>query len=204
MERNMEKIMEKFSTTFYSCMESFPTEIREDIYKLYAYLRVVDEMVEGDYGDECEFGEWRRVVDNFYEVSDKYQFEGQWLLDFHNAMLTDLIRKEHTLVSMLEYCKGSAEAVGLMMSRILGCPPHADNHARALGRAYQIINFIRDYEEDTAKGYKYITESFDFYLQLFYEAIDEGMDGLHFIPEELQEPIIQATKGYMEIANELY
>jgi hypothetical protein len=29
-----------------------------------------------------------------------------------------------------------------------------------------------------------------------------GMDGLNYIPENLQEPIIMATKKYMEVANE--
>ena len=28
------------------------------------------------------------------------------------------------------------------------------------------------------------------------------MDGLNYIPEELQEPIIMATKKYMEVAGE--
>ena len=41
--------MEEYSTTFFDCMKDFPTEKREDIYKLYAYLRVIDEMIEFDY-----------------------------------------------------------------------------------------------------------------------------------------------------------
>jgi phytoene/squalene synthetase len=75
-------------------------------------------------------------------------------------------------------------------------------HARALGRAYQIINFIRDYDEDVANGYHYITDNFSAYLEIFYQDIDMGMDGLDYIPEHLQEPIIMATKKYMEVANE--
>ena len=43
----MKEIMKKYSTTFFSAMDAWPDEIKEDIYKLYAYLRVVDEMVEG-------------------------------------------------------------------------------------------------------------------------------------------------------------
>ena len=41
----MKEIMKKYSTTFFSAMDTWPDEIKEDIYKLYAYLRVVDEMV---------------------------------------------------------------------------------------------------------------------------------------------------------------
>jgi hypothetical protein len=117
-------------------------------------------------------------------------------------MYQDMVKKEHTIVSMLEYCKGSAESVGMMMSKILGCHPRCEIHARALGRAYQIINFIRDYDEDVANGYHYITDNFSAYLEIFYQDIDMGMDGLDYIPKELQEPIIMATKKYMEVAGE--
>jgi phytoene synthase len=196
----MKEVMEEYSTTFFECVQDWPKEIKEDIYKLYAYLRVVDEMVEGDKMDG--FKEWRKVINDFYLVSDKYQFEGEWLEDFHKAQLTDLLQKEHTVHSMLEYCKGSSESVGCMMARILGCPPEADEYARSLGRAYQIINFIRDYEEDTDKGYHYIGSNHKFYLTLFDEELKKGIQGIKYIPEELRGPILQANKAYMEVADE--
>ena len=198
----MKEIMEEYSTTFFSCVTEWPREIRDDIYKLYAYLRVVDEMVEGIEPDQ-DFKEWRVVIERFHEVSDKYQFDGQWLLDFHEAMFTDLIKKEHTMVSMLEYCKGSSESVGCMMARILGAPPEADYYARCLGRAYQIINFIRDYEEDINKGYHYIGPNHKFYINLFEENLKEANKGLQFIPEELRGPILKANKLYMEVLEDI-
>ena len=191
--------MEEFSTTFFACVDDWPREIREDIYKLYAYLRVIDEMVEGVDSDS-DFKQYRMVIEQFHEVSDKYQFEGEWLEDFHHAMFTDLVRKKHTMVSMLEYCKGSSESVGCMMARILGCPPEADIYARALGRAYQIINFVRDYEEDLAKGYEYISANHDIYIRLFRENLEEGMEGINYIPEELRGPIFKANKAYLKVA----
>ena len=191
--------MEEFSTTFFACVDDWPREIREDIYKLYAYLRVIDEMVEGVAADS-DFKQYRMVIEQFHEVSDKYQFEGEWLEDFHHAMFTDLVRKKHTMVSMLEYCKGSSESVGCMMARILGCPPEADIYARALGRAYQIINFVRDYEEDLAKGYEYISANHDLYIRLFRENLEEGMEGINYIPEELRGPIFKANKAYLKVA----
>ena len=197
----MKKIMEEYSTTFFACVDDWPEEIRTDIYKLYAYLRVTDEMVEGDGIEFQNYAEWRKVIEEFHEVSDKYDFDGSWLEDFHHAMFTDLVKKEHTMVSMLEYCKGSSESVGCMMARILGCPPEADYYARCLGRAYQIINFVRDYEEDIAKGYKYIGESHNIYIRLFKENLEEGMKGINHIPEELRGPIFKANKAYMLIAD---
>ena len=197
----MKEIMEEYSTTFFSCVEEWPEDIRTDIYKLYAYLRVVDEMVEG-VDSEKDFKEWRVVIEQFHEVSDKYLFEGEWLEDFHHAMFTDLHKKKHTMVSMLDYCKGSSESVGCMMARILGCPPEADYYARCLGRAYQIINFIRDYDEDIEKGYHYISHDHDLYITLFEQNLAESTKGMHYIPEELRGPILKANKLYMDVVKE--
>jgi len=194
----MKEIMEEYSTTFFACVDEWPEEIRTDIYKLYAYLRVVDEMVEGAEGKD--FKEWRVVIEQFHDVSDKYQFEGEWLEDFHHAMFTDLHKKKHTINSMLEYCKGSSESVGCMMARMLGAPPEADYYARCLGRAYQIINFVRDYEEDLAKGYEYIGKNHSIYIRLFMENLEEGMQGINYIPEELRGPIFKANKAYLGVA----
>jgi phytoene synthase len=196
----MKEIMEKYSTTFFGAMDAWPDELKEDIYKLYAYLRVCDEMVEG--AELKDFKQWREVIEQFYEVSDKYQFKGEWLADFHLAMYTDLIKKEHTVTSMLEYCKGSAESVGVMMATILGCDPRAERHARALGRAYQIINFVRDYDEDVANGFHYITDDFNLYIKLFMEDLQIGVEGLNYIPEDLRGPILQANQAYLEVAHE--
>ena len=192
--------MKRYSTTFFECMEDWPKDIKEDIYKLYAYLRLCDEIVEGEdiYDTETKI----KITDEFNSVVSKYEMEQEWVDQFHHAMLTDLRKKEHTIVSMLDYCKGSSEVVGLMMARILGCPPEADEHAKALGRAYQIINFVRDYKEDTDKGYNYIGENHTIYLQLFIEELEVAMDGIHYIPENLRGPIIKANQAYVEVARE--
>tara|TARA_X000001382_G_scaffold124434_1_gene108993 strand:- start:37 stop:639 length:603 start_codon:yes stop_codon:yes gene_type:complete len=197
----MKKIMEEYSTTFFECVVEWPKEVREDIYKLYAYLRLTDEMVEGeDYVHN--YAEWRQVIDDFNLLSDKHQFDGQWMMDFHQSMFTDLVKKTHTINSMLEYSKGSSESVGCMMARILGAPPEADYHARCLGRAYQIINFVRDYEEDVAKGYHYIGKSHDIYKRMFLENLEEGMKGINYIPEDLRNPIHMANKEYLKLVDD--
>ena len=117
-------------------------------------------------------------------------------------MFTDVIKKEHTVMSMLEYCKGSAEAVGCMMARILGCTPDADKYAKALGRAYQIINFVRDYEDDTSRGYHYINDNFAFYCNMFKNDLEYALKGMESIPEHLRAPIYKANKMYNSIAEQ--
>ena len=190
--------MEEYSNTFFACVTEWPKEVRADIYTLYAYLRVTDEMVEGeDYVHN--YAEWRQIIEEFHKLSDKYEFDGQWLADFHQSMFTDLVKKNHTINSMLEYCKGSSESVGCMMARILGAPPEADYHARCLGRAYQIINFVRDYEEDVEKGYHYIGKNHDIYKRMFVENLEEAMKGIEYIPEPLRSPIFAANKEYLKL-----
>ena len=190
--------MEEYSNTFFACVTEWPKEVRADIYTLYAYLRVTDEMVEGeDYVHN--YAEWRQIIEEFHKLSDKYQFDGQWLADFHQSMFTDLVKKNHTINSMLEYCKGSSESVGCMMARILGAPPEADYHARCLGRAYQIINFVRDYDEDVEKGYHYIGKNHDIYKRMFLENLEEAMKGIEYIPEPLRSPIFAANKEYLKL-----
>ena len=193
--------MEEYSNTFFACVTEWPKEVRSDIYTLYAYLRVTDEMVEGeDYVHN--YAEWRQIIEEFHKLSDKFQFDGQWLADFHQSMFTDLVKKNHTINSMLEYCKGSSESVGCMMARILGAPPEADYHARCLGRAYQIINFVRDYEEDVAKGYHYIGKNHDIYKRMFRENLEEAMKGINYIPEPLRSPIFAANKEYLKLIDD--
>ena len=190
--------MKKYSTTFFQSMKRWPDEIKEDIYKLYAYLRLCDEIVEGEdyFNTEIKI----KVTEQFNEVVDKYEIEQEWVDEFHHAMMTDLRKKEHSITSMLEYCKGSSESVGLMMARILGCPPEADEHAKALGRAYQIINFVRDYDDDTSRGYHYINDNFGFYCNMFKADLEYALKGMEFIPEHLRAPIYKANKMYNSIA----
>ena len=194
----MREVMEQYSTTFFEAVQDWPTYLQLDIFNLYAYLRAMDEFVENDEMHE----DFIDIQERFMFVAHKYDFDEQWIIDFDKAMFTDLIKKEHTIASMLEYCKGSSESVGLMMARILGCPPEAEEYAKALGRAYQIINFVRDYEEDIANGYHYITDDFTLYIKLFMEDLQIGVEGLHFIPENLRGPILQANQSYLEVAHE--
>ena len=73
------KIMEKYSNTFYAVTQEFPDDIKEDIYKLYAYLRICDEMAEGE--ELYNYNEWMKAIDDFNLISDKYQFEESWIKD---------------------------------------------------------------------------------------------------------------------------
>ena len=76
----MKEIMEKYSTTFFECVQEWPDNIKKDIYKLYAYLRAMDEIVEHNVFHP----EWTQICKEFEEVENKYSFDKQWSKDFVN------------------------------------------------------------------------------------------------------------------------
>ena len=60
----MKEIMEEYSTTFFDCVLEYPEDVQQDIFNLYAYLRVVDEMVEQTDADGkiYNYKEWRQII----------------------------------------------------------------------------------------------------------------------------------------------
>jgi phytoene synthase len=79
---------------------------------------------------------------------------------FLDAMRADLTVATYQTYGDLErYMYGSAAAIGLMMLPILEpSAPEAAVHARALGEAFQLTNFIRDVGEDLARGRVYLPQ----------------------------------------------
>jgi phytoene synthase len=62
-----------------------------------------------------------------------------------------------TYTDLLGYMEGSAAVIGTMMTPILEpADPAAREHARQLGLAFQLTNFIRDVAEDSRRGRVYL------------------------------------------------
>ncbi|HSW65966.1 MAG TPA: phytoene/squalene synthase family protein [Bacillota bacterium] len=168
------------STTYYWSARFFPQAVREDVCKLYSFVRVADDYVDVVPQQTKAFyalrASWetaqadatfdttpspkdtidQRVIKNIVALTRKYAFEPSWIASFLDAMQSDLEGKTYaTPNDVMRYTYGSAEVVGLLMSRILGLPAAADCFAKIQGRAFQWINFIRDVAEDTALGRTY-------------------------------------------------
>jgi 15-cis-phytoene synthase len=78
---------------------------------------------------------------------------------FLDSMAMDLVRDGYrTYDDLLSYMEGSAAVIGTMMAPILESsdPPRARAHARQLGLAFQLTNFIRDVAEDLERGRVYL------------------------------------------------
>ncbi len=166
------RIFREGSITYFWASKFFSKSVRNDVFKLYSYLRTMDNFVD-QIPQQAErlaaFEAARRtknlsqlsdvdilVAKNIIELSTKYEFEVAWLEAFYQSMSWDLGGHEYkTLDDTLAYVYGSAEVVGLMMARILGLSKEADRFACLQGRAVQFVNFLRDIDEDNQLGRSY-------------------------------------------------
>lgn len=175
------RIFEKGSTTYYWSSKFFPRAIRDDVFKLYSFVRVADDYVDqvparpekltilreswqaavSDMGfdtlpsttDTLD----ERVIKNIVYVHQKYDFDPRWVVAFFDSMQMDIEQRRYeTLDDVLRYVYGSAEVIGLMMARVMGLPAEAYEAACLQGRAMQWINFLRDIAEDNSLGRCYI------------------------------------------------
>lgn len=175
-ENTEQEIFRRGSTTYYWSSRFFPREVRDDVFRLYSFVRTAD-----DYVDEIpvrpkDFFElktaWKTgdikgattlnqmVLKNMAELTKRYKFDKKWVDDFLAAMESDLLPAPHkTLKDSQDYIYGSAGVIGLMMARIMGLPSEANECALAQGNAMQWVNFIRDIDEDNGLGRSYFPSS---------------------------------------------
>ena len=157
------RIFKNGSKTYYYSSFFFPPPVKEDVFKLYSFVRTADDYVDTIPQMKTEFYAFRElyeyslkeeitgnpVIDGFREVMVRRELEPSWVDAFLNSMEADLyIKSYETIESLGKYLYGSAEVVGLMMAKIMGLPPESYDSAMYLGRAMQFVNFIRDIDED--------------------------------------------------------
>jgi len=153
-------------TYFYSSL-FFPKTMKEEVFNLYSFVRVADDLVDCIPQKVSEFQTFKArykraaagevtgdvVIDGFIELAAKKRFNPDWVEAFLTSMEMDInINCYNTMEELRTYLYGSAEVVGLMMSQIMGLPREAAKSARLLGRAMQYVNFIRDVAEDNELG----------------------------------------------------
>lgn len=184
MDDEIKKIFSNNSTSYYYSSLVFPKDVREDVFKLYAYVRTADDFVDDkpqrpdklSEMREKTFDNWEKgrsgdkVVDLFLEVARKHDFEKDWVEAFLDSMAMDLEKSEYKDIDeTLDYIHGSAEVIGLMMCAILDLDEEAYESAEMLGRAMQYCNFIRDIKEDNELGRRYMPTD---------EIKQHGLEGL--------------------------
>lgn len=159
------------STTYFNSSLFFPPAMRAEVFALYGFVRVADNLVDAVPQDAAGFARFVAryraaragtpagdpIIDDFVALAQRLEFDPAWTDAFLASMEADLTKRFYrTEEDVLEYIYGSAEVIGLYMAKIMRLPEESHPAARMLGRAMQFINFIRDVAEDTGLGRRYL------------------------------------------------
>lgn len=163
------RLTERYSTSFSMSSRLFDTGIRPHIYAIYGMVRIADEIVDthkGEYAperlDAFEADVLRSIADGyssnpilhaFAHTARKYAIGDELIRPFFKSMKMDLSQLTYSPEEYAEYIYGSAEVVGLMCLRVFVDKDEILYEvllpgARALGSAYQKVNFLRDIKTD--------------------------------------------------------
>jgi 15-cis-phytoene synthase len=165
--------------TYYLATLLLPRWKRRHVHALYGFARYADEIVDDldssldGAGQAATLDAFRRrffaglqgapcddpVLPAVLHTVRAFDLEVGDFEKFLASMAMDLRADGYrTYQDLLGYMEGSAAVIGTMMAPILESvdPPAAREHARQLGLAFQLTNFIRDVSEDYRRGRVYL------------------------------------------------
>jgi 15-cis-phytoene synthase len=182
MSRLERELLRSGSAAYFFGSAFFPAQKRDDIVKLYSFVRVIGDYIHRAPVGLADFNEayhiWRQaqkqhprtarprhelnavIVSNILYLSERYRFEPRWIRALFMTLRRDLRpRRFQTLEDTLDYVFGSAEVVGLMMARILSLPDQVQEAARLQSRAMCYVGLIRSIPQASAQGRCYFPEA---------------------------------------------
>ena len=162
-------ITNRYSTSFSMGIKVFDKKFRGPIYSIYGFVRFADEIVDTfhnypkaellakfkeDTYTAIEQGiSLNPVLHSFQQVVNEYDIDHELIDAFLYSMEMDLYHNTYEDSKYKEYIYGSAEVVGLMCLKVFlkGNKKRYEElkePAKALGSAFQKINFLRDMASD--------------------------------------------------------
>lgn len=163
-------VTKKYSTSFSLATKMLADSIRQDIYNIYGFVRLADEIVDTfhDFDKEALFNRFEYdlelaltekislnpVLNAFQLTYHKYNISKDHVDAFMKSMRTDLTKSKYlTNEEYKAYIYGSADVVGLMCLKVFvkGDEEKFEElkeSAMALGSAFQKVNFLRDLKAD--------------------------------------------------------
>ncbi len=169
------RLTRKSRSNFYYAFLFLPRPRREALYAVYAFCRIVDDVVDlggNSSRQRTELEEWRAEIARCYEGGAPRTSVARRLAEAIRAyaiprtaleavidgveMDLDQVAYE-TFDELYPYCYRVASAVGLCCIEIFGySEPRAREYAVNLGIALQLTNILRDVEPDARAGRVYL------------------------------------------------
>ena len=164
-------VIKRYSTSFYFSSSLLSKTIRQDIFNIYSFVRLADEIVDTFHEypkqellEDFEKELWRSVdnkislnpiLNSFQHTVNKYSIPKDLINSFLESMKMDLEKKEYNSVEEYrKYIYGSADVVGLMCLKVFvkgseSSFAELSPFAISLGSAFQKVNFLRDLKDDS-------------------------------------------------------
>ncbi|HEX7905903.1 MAG TPA: phytoene/squalene synthase family protein [Chitinophagaceae bacterium] len=162
-------VTEKYSTSFSSAIRLLHKDLRQPIFNIYGFVRFTDEIVDTfhDHDKSVLLEQFKKetfdaidrgislnpILNSFQRTVNQYDIDRELINAFFYSMEMDLSKTAYSSEEYREYIYGSAEVVGLMCLCIF-CEGKKEKYekleqsARALGAAFQKVNFLRDIRSD--------------------------------------------------------
>jgi phytoene synthase len=239
MTSRQTSLFKKSSKTFYYSTIFFPDSIKLDIHKLYGFVRTADDYVGSVPQKSVDFYEFKKralffidhpdqisdneIIASFIEVYHKYDFKREWVESFLWAMESDLGEVMMRNTNDLEkYMYGSAAVVGFMMCAIFSVrDTESLDAAKNLAYSMQLINFIRDIDEDNELWRRYLydiddieyesdvipddhlTDFVEKHIQYYRNYLHKSWEWLYNLPLRFRIPVLTASQMYDWTAREI-
>lgn len=206
-------VIKRYSTSFYFSSNLLSKSIRQDIFNIYGFVRLADEIVDTFHEfpkkellDEFEKELWRSIdneislnpiLNSFQYTVNKYSISTDLISSFLDSMKMDLEIKEYnTVEEYKKYIYGSADVVGLMCLRVFvngseNLYNELSPFAISLGSAFQKVNFLRDIKDDS-----------NILNRVYFPNVDMdnfNEDSKKEIIEEIEEDFKNAIKGIIRL-----
>ncbi len=205
----VERITRREAKNFAYGIMVLPREKRQAIAAIYAFARAVDDLADGELpSDEkrARLEELRAGLDDapagpvfvaLRDARERFTIPREPLAALVDGGLQDLEQSTYADFAELRgYCEKVAGAVGLACVRVYGSSDteHALIYAGQLGIALQLINIVRDVDEDRRLGRVYLPQD---------ELAAFGVDELAPSPEFRALMTFQAERARAHLADGL-
>jgi phytoene/squalene synthetase len=223
-------VAEKYSTSFYSAIRLLDKNMRAPVFNIYGFVRFADEIVDTfhehdketlllqfkkDTYDAIESGiSLNPILNSFQLTVNEYNINRNLIEAFFQSMEFDLSKKSYSKEEYGEYIYGSAEVVGLMCLYIFTkgdkkLYQQLEQNARALGAAFQKVNFLRDLKQDNNELSRMYFPGCDFsnFLEKDKKEIEKDIEndfslayeGIVKLPVEARFGVYVAYKYYYSL-----
>ena len=230
-----QNVTSTYSTSFSLAVKMLSPKIQKEIHAIYGFVRLADEIVDSfhDFDKELLLNEFENslklalerrislnpILNSFQDVVHKYQINYDLVDSFLLSMRADLHKSTYNSVGEYEeYIYGSADVVGLMCLKVFvqgdqQLYDHLKYSAMKLGSAFQKVNFLRDFKDDSEllnrsyfpqiQNNKFENEIKSQIIAEINHDFEEAYIGIRQLPKEAKFGVYTAYIYYKKLLSKL-